>query len=373
MLKFNYTLVLLLIISLQSCSGGSDGGIEPPPQSEDVIPTNLNLSITIVGANANNPNGDGSGMIQCIATATNAVKYGFKFGNNPEQESLNGSFNHTYTEEGTNSYIVTVFAYSSTGNSISVFKNITVYVASSGPQLIWSDEFDVDGAPNTSKWNYDLGDGSGAGQPGAGWGNNEKQFYTDRSDNVKVENGLLKITLKKESYQGYQYTSTRMKTQDKFEFTYGKIEIKAKLPSGGGTWPAFWTLGANIDEGVGWPACGEIDIMEHVGNNEGTIQSAMHTPSSYGNTQNKGSQVVSNVTSAFHIYALEWTQNKMIFSVDGNVHYTYQPNIQDSNTWPFNANQFILINIAMGGNLGGVIDSNFTETTMEIDYVRVYQ
>jgi beta-glucanase (GH16 family) len=373
MFKIKFLLISIFFISLLSCSGGSDGGVDPPPQTEDIIPSNLSLSITIVGSNANNPNGDGSGMIQCIATATNAVKYGFKFGNAAEQESLNGSINHTYTLEGTNNYVVTVFAYSSTGNSISVFKNITVHVASSGPKLIWSDEFNTDGAPSTSNWNYDLGDGSGAGQPGAGWGNNEQQYYTNRTENVKVENGVLKITAKKETYQGYQYTSTRMKTQDKFEFTNGIVEIRAKLPSGGGTWPAFWMLGANIDQGVNWPACGEVDIMEHVGNNQGTVLSALHTPSSFGNTVNKGSQFVTNTNTEFHIYKLEWTAEKMVFSVDGTVHYTYQPSVKNSSTWPFDSNQFLILNIAMGGSLGGNIDASFSEATLEIDYIKVYQ
>lgn len=368
MRKFSYILIFSAVLS---CSGGDDGPEGPSP-IQDVIPSSLKLEIIIVGGDANNPNGDGSGAIQCVAQATNAVKYGFKIGNSPEQESVSGTFNHVFTEPGTNTYVVSVFAYSYTGHSISTFKNIAVYVDDGSPQLVWADEFNVNGVPDTSKWVYDLGDGSGPGEPGAGWGNNEKQYYTNRSDNVKVEDGILKITAKKETFQGYDYTSTRMKTKDKYEFTYGKVEIRAKLPGGGGTWPAFWMLGANIDT-VGWPGCGEVDIMEHVGNNEGTVQSAMHTPSSFGNTQNKGSQFVNGVTSEFHVYELEWTAEKMVFSVDGAVHYTYQPNVQNSSTWPFNADQFIILNIAMGGNLGGNIDPNFVSSTMEIDYVRVYQ
>ena len=339
MKKIIYIIVFVFAIVF-SCSGGDDS-VDIPPPVVDIIPTNLQLDITIVGTDANNPNGDGSGVIQCTAFATNAVKYGFKINNEPERESINGTISHTFTNPGTNNYVVSVFAYSSTGHSISALKNIIVYVDDGSPELVWSDEFDVNGSPNSTNWNYDLGDGSGIGQPGAGWGNNEKQYYTNRTDNVKVENGLLKITARKEIYEGYQYTSTRMKTQDKFEFTYGKIEIKAKLPNGGGTWPAFWMLGADIDA-VGWPNCGEIDIMEHVGNNEGTVQSAMHTPSSYGNTQNKGAQFISNVTTAFHVYELEWTTEKMVFSVDGTVHYTYQPSVQNLSTWPFNADQFFI-------------------------------
>jgi beta-glucanase (GH16 family) len=362
-----------LILIVFSCSERGDGSVNQPlPQPENIIPSNLILTINIAGADTNNPNGDGTGVIQCMASAANAVKYGFKFGSDPVQESVSGAINHTYTTPGINNYLVTVFAYSSTGNTISTFKNISIKVSTSEPQATWFDEFDVDGAPDSSKWNYDIGVGNGANEPGAGWGNNEVQYYTNRTDNVKVENGLLIITVKKENYQGSHYTSARLKTKGKYEFTYGKVEIRAKLAGGGGTWPAFWTLGANIDQ-VPWPACGEIDIMEHVGNNSGTVQSALHTPSSFGNTQNKGAQMITNATSEFHIYTLEWTTEKMIFSVDGSVHYTYQPAVRDSSTWPFNANQFILINIAMGGTLGGTIDSGFTEETMEIDYVRVYQ
>lgn len=372
MKKITY-LIVFVFIGVLSCSGGGDDDFVIPPQNEDIIPENLVLDITIVGSSINNLYGDGTGVIQCTATATNAVRYGFKFGNEPEQGSDNGTISHTYINPGINSYIVTVFAYSSTGNTISTVKNITVFVTDEGPQLIWSDEFNTTGSPDVTKWNYDLGDGSAAGQPGAGWGNGEAQYYTNRSDNVKVENGLLIITAKKESYQGYQYTSTRIKTQDKFEFTYGTIEVRAKLPSGGGTWPAIWLLGANIDEGVNWPACGEIDVMEHVGNNPGTVQSAMHTPSSYGNTSNKGSQFISSATSEFHIYKLEWTFEKMVFSVDDNIHYTYQPSVRNLNTWPFDSNQFLILNVAMGGSLGGTIPATFTQSTMEIDYVRIYQ
>ena len=146
----------------------------------------------------------------------------------------------------------------------------------------------------------------------------------------------------------------------------------AKLPSGGGTWPALWMLGSNITS-IGWPACGEVDIMEHVGNNLGTVQSAMHTLSSYGNTQNHGSQYLPDVSTAFHVYSVDWTSEEMVFAVDDVVHYTYNPSVKNSETWPFDANQFFILNIAMGGNLGGTIDPAFTEDTMEIDYIRVYQ
>jgi len=232
--------------------------------------------------------------------------------------------------------------------------------------LVWEDEFDMAGAPLEANWNYDIGRGSN------GWGNNEAQYYTDRSDNVIVEDGLLKITAKKESYEGADYTSARLLTQDKFEFTYGRVDVRAKLPGGGGTWPAIWMLGANFPE-VGWPRCGEIDIMEYVGNNPGKVQSAIHTPSSSGATVNVKQTEIQNETTEFHVYSVIWSENKISFLVDNEKFYTYEPEIKNDQTWPFDLDQFLILNVALGGTLGGNIDPNFTESTMEIDYVRVYQ
>lgn len=358
---------LLVINTFISCGGGggNDPVIPPDPDPVEIIPSNLVLNITVVGTDAANPNGDGSGTIQCSASATNASSYGFRFGNGTEETSTSGNIEHTYSTRGTNTYSVTVFAYSSTNNSISTSMDVTVYV-NDNLQLVWSDEFDVDGAPNTNNWTYDIGTGSN------GWGNNESQYYTDRSQNVSVSNGTLKITALKENYQGSAYTSTRLKTQGKYQFTYGRVEVKAKVPAGGGTWPAIWMLGSNITS-VGWPACGEVDIMEHVGNDQGTIHGSIHTPSSSGNTVNTGTKYVADATSNFHVYAVNWDADKIEFLIDDVVYYTYSPATKDANTWPFDANQFIILNVAMGGNFGGTIDPNFSSATMEVDYVRVYQ
>lgn len=374
-MKKQNVLIAQLFISLFmvlgfSCSSGDDSSDSTPPggenpQPEEIIPSNLTLTVNKVGASGSNPNGDGSGTILCTASATDAVTYGFRFGDGQELMSTTGTMEYTYNSPGTNSYTIYVYAYSSTDHSISTSETINLYVDDTY-QLVWSDEFDVDGAPDTSKWGYNLGTGQN------GWGNNESQYYTDRPENVIVEDGYLKITAKREDYNGSEFTSARLLTQDKYEFTYGKMEIRAKLPTGGGTWPALWLLGANIDQ-VSWPACGEIDVMEHVGNNQDHVQSAIHTPSSYGNTQNVGSQTVTGVSTQFHVYELEWTPEKLVFSVDGNVHYTYQPANKNANTWPFDLDQFIIMNVAMGGGLGGTIDPNFMESTMEVDYVRVYQ
>ncbi len=233
-------------------------------------------------------------------------------------------------------------------------------------ELVWEDDFLFNGPPSSSRWSFDIGTGEN------GWGNGESQYYTDRSDNVFIANGILNIIAKRENFSGSQFTSTRMKTQDKFEFTYGKVEIKAKLPNGKGTWPALWMLGANFPE-VGWPTCGELDIMEHVGNNQNVIQSAIHTPSSFGDTFNKGSLTVPGVSEEFHVYEMEWTEDFVSFSVDGSTYYTYQPDVQNGDTWPFDSDQFLIFNVAMGGALGGEIEAAFTESSMQIDYVKVYQ
>ena len=243
--------------------------------------------------------------------------------------------------------------------------------------LVWNDEFDGSGAIDSEKWFHQT-----QLPNGNSWYNNEIQHYTDRLDNSYVSDGTLKIVAKKETYtdqgQTKEYTSARLNS--KYAFTYGRVEVRAKLPEGVGTWPAIWMLGQNISEpgaywqtqGYGttsWPYCGEIDIMEHWGGNQNYVQSALHTPSSYGGTSNVGGQYISNASTQFNVYTLEWTPEQMIFSVNGYIHYTYNPNPQNSETWPFDAPQYLLMNIAIESS----ITSSFTETKMEIDYVRVYE
>ncbi len=229
--------------------------------------------------------------------------------------------------------------------------------------LVWSDEFETNGSLDNTKWTYDLGDGCPSL---CGWGNNESQSYTNDPENVIIDEGLLKITAKSEAGG---YTSARIKTQDLFEFTHGRVEVRAKLPAGGGTWPAIWMLGANIDE-VGWPACGEIDIMEHVGNNIDEVSSALHFPENSGGNAVVDRTTISGATTDFHIYEVEWTSTQIVFSIDGTSYHTFSY----GSDVPFSSNNFfIILNVAMGGTLGGTIDPAFTESTMEIDYVRVYQ
>jgi beta-glucanase (GH16 family) len=242
--------------------------------------------------------------------------------------------------------------------------------------LVWSDEFDGSGAINSTNWFQQT-----QFINGSSWANGELQHYTNQSTNAFVNSGNLNIVAKKESYtdQGVtkQYTSARLNS--KFAFKYGRVEVRAKLPSGAGTWPAIWMLGKNINEDGGffdanygttnWPYCGEVDIMEHWGTNQNYVQSAMHTPSSHGGTINIGGQTIATASSEFHVYSLDWTAEKMVFSVDNVVHYTYNPTVKNASTWPFDAEQYILLNIAIQSS----IISNFTQAAMEVDYVRVYQ
>jgi beta-glucanase (GH16 family) len=223
--------------------------------------------------------------------------------------------------------------------------------------LVWSDEFNTDGAPDATKWGFDLGAG--------GWGNNESQTYTNSASNVVVQGGVLKITAKKE---GSTYTSARLKSEDKYEFTYGKIEFRAKLPSGGGTWPAVWSLGQDYKTNS-WPACGEIDFMEHVGNSQNVIHGSLHYPGNSGGNANTASTTIANASTEFHVYKTIWTPSSIKFYVDDKLFHSFA----NSNTVPFNKDFFLIMNVAMGGNFGGTIDPAFTQSTMEVDYIRVYQ
>ncbi|TDP01406.1 family 16 glycosylhydrolase [Flavobacterium sp. 245] len=228
--------------------------------------------------------------------------------------------------------------------------------------LVWSDEFNTDGAPDASKWVYDLGRGDN------GWGNNEKQNYTNSSTNVIVQGGNLKITAKKEASGGADYSSARLKSEGKYKFTYGKVEVRAKLPKGGGTWPAIWMLGANYATNA-WPACGELDIMEHVGNSQNVIHGTLHYPGHFGGTANTGSKTIANVSTEFHIYKTIWSPEAVKIYVDNELIHS----VPNDASLPFNKDFFLILNVAMGGNFGGNIDAAFTQSSMEIDYVRVYQ
>lgn len=228
--------------------------------------------------------------------------------------------------------------------------------------LIWAEEFNDDGAPCDENWSYNIGTGED------GWGNGESQYYTDRSDNVIVQDGVLKITAKRENFSESEFTSARIISYQKFEFTYGRVEARAKLATGGGTWPAIWTLGSDFETNP-WPAAGEMDLMEHVGNEQDEIFSSLHFPGNSGGQAVTESTIVPGVSEEFHIYSMDWTASEVRFAVDGEVYHVFQNN----GDLPFNKNFFLILNVAMGGNFGGAIDPAFQESTMEIDYIRVYQ
>jgi hypothetical protein len=228
--------------------------------------------------------------------------------------------------------------------------------------LVWADEFDDDGAPCDGNWTYDLGNGN------VGWGNGEEQFYTERPENVRVEGGFLKITAQREDFNGSEYTSARMRSQDRFEFQYGRVEIRAKLPTGGGTWPALWMLGADIETNP-WPGAGEVDIMEHVGNDQDRIYSTLHFPGNSGGEAIGSSTILNGASDDFHVYAANWTADSIDFSIDGNIFYVFN----NDPALPYNKDFFVIMNVAMGGNFGGAIDPSFDQSTLEVDYIRVYQ
>ena len=243
-------------------------------------------------------------------------------------------------------------------------------------ELVWSDEFNGSGAIDTTNWHHQT-----LLPNGNSWFNGELQHYTDRVENSSVSGGSLFINAISESFTDQevtkQYTSARLNS--KFAFTYGRVEVRAKLPQGAGTWPAIWMLGKNITEPggyffdqfgtVSWPACGEIDIMEHWGVNPNYVSSALHTPSSFGGTVNVGGINLPDVFNTFHIYEMEWSPERIVFSVDGTEFYTYEPEVQNADTWPFDSDQYLLLNVAINGD----ITQSFDQSAMEIDYVRVYQ
>ena len=238
-------------------------------------------------------------------------------------------------------------------------------------ELVWSDEFDYEGAPDPKKWTCETG--------GHGWGNNEIQYYTNGS-NVYVDGSKMIITARLESTGGREVTSTRIRTVKKGDWLYGKIEVCAKVPQGLGTWPAIWMLPTDWVYG-NWPQSGEIDIMEHVGYDPNVLVMSVHTES-YNHairTQKSKSVKQQGMTDGFHVYAVEWLPDKIKFFYDGELQYTYNPvmlkNDPSYKEWPFDRRFHLLINLAFGGNWGGARGVNFDilPVTYEIDYVRVYQ
>lgn len=341
-LKRHFFCCFLLLISCNKSSNSTDVNMN----NDAAAPSNLSVSATV--------RSDNTGFVDLVLSGTNVKSYDIDFGNGVIKNTSQSNYEYQYTESGT--FTINVTAKNTKG---STSKSVNVTIAAK-VTWVWSDEFDYTGSLDPTKWIYDIGNNNG-------WGNGESQYYTNRTANANVSNGTLKITAIKETYSGFNYTSARILTKGKFSKKYGKIEARMKLGTGVGTWPAFWMLGDNIDQ-IGWPACGEIDIMEMVGKSLNNITVAVHHPGRTGSQGFVGEKLIPTATSDFHVYAVVWNETTIRFLID-DVQFAQFAN---NASLPFNSNFFILLNIAMGGNYGGPIDSSFDRTTMEVDYVRVY-
>lgn len=236
-----------------------------------------------------------------------------------------------------------------------------------GYKLAWSDEFDYKGLPDAKRWNFEEGYVR----------NGEKQFYTKaRLENVMVTKGMLTITARQDGFQGHDVTSASIHTNGKFDFKYGYVEVKAKVPTGRGTWPAIWMLGSNIGK-AGWPLCGEIDMMENVGYDPEKMHFNVHTKAyNHSIGTNKGANItVPKVWDAFHVYGMEWTADTIKWFFDGKQVFEFKKEGDDATKWPFFENQYLILNLAVGGGWGGQkgIDPTIYPSKYEVDYVRIFQ
>lgn len=240
-----------------------------------------------------------------------------------------------------------------------------------GWHLVWSDEFNQPNgsAPDSAKWGYDSG--------GNGWGNNELEYYTTRTNNALIENGNLIIEARKEPYGKRSYTSARLLTLGKFSWTYGRFEARIKIPYGQGIWPAFWVMGTNVAT-VNWPACGEIDIMENIGKEPGTVHGTVHGPG-YSGGKGIGHPVTlpggARIADDFHVFAVDCEPDHVAWLMDGKEYFAVTPaSLPKDTRWVFNGPKFVILNLAVGGNWPGNPDLTSTfPQRMVVDYVRVYE
>ncbi len=238
-------------------------------------------------------------------------------------------------------------------------------------ELIWSDEFNYEGAPDSSKWNIELWPARRV--------NDEDQTYTGRPKNVRVENGNLVLEAHKEQFNNAEYTSGRIQSQGKGDFTYGRVEVRAKLPGGQGSWPAIWMLGSQSLYGENyWPDNGEIDIMEHVGYDMNNVHGTVHNRAYYWMNweQRKGAIQTKNIDSEFHVYAMEWTPERIDIFYNGTKYFTYVNEGDGWESWPFDQPHHMILNVAVGGfwgRAGGPIDDSIFPIRMEVDYVRIFK
>ena len=342
--------------------------------SEEEISAPVNLIVFIESDNSID------GLISVTATADHSNFYTFNFGNR-EVKDNDGVINHLYTEEGT--YSIIVKAHSTQGKfseevvSYTYAKKDVVAPTPGGGyttpliypdyNLVWNDEFE--GVALSNDWTYDIGN--------SGWGNNEWQYY--REDNATLEGGFLTITAKKEKFGGSEYTSSRILTQGRKSFQYGRIDIRAKLPEGQGIWPAIWMLGSNFST-VGWPFCGEIDIMEMIGGGAGRdnkVYGTLHWDNNgnYACTCDASGNYIlpsGNFSDEFHVFSIIWNPTSIVWYVDDQLFKT--TDISASSMSEFRNDFFFIFNVAVGGNWPGYPDGSTTfPQTMMVDYVRVFQ
>ncbi|SKC89562.1 family 16 glycosylhydrolase [Ohtaekwangia koreensis] len=369
-LKASFTYILIAMVVCMGCGGDNE-------DQQLTLPSNLQVSVTV--------SDNGSGLVSVAASATNVNFYTIYFGESTSETPLkvtDGKATHTYASSGT--YTVLVQAHVTNSDFVSQTKQVTVVVGSNsgeviipttgystpetynGMTLVWRDEFD--GATlNTTDWTHEIGNGTN------GWGNNELQYY--RPENTTVKDGHLIITAKKESFQGSNYTSSRIITNGKKTFKYGRVDIRAALPKGQGIWPALWMLGENINT-VSWPKCGEIDIMELVGGTgkDNTVYGTVHwdeggNHADYGKSYKLSSGIFND---QFHVFSIVWTASKITWYVDDvqfNVIDTTPAGLSE-----FQEKFFFIFNVAVGGKWPGNPDASTSfPQHMVVDYIRIFQ
>lgn len=336
-------------------------------------PSNLSVEVII--------SSDGSGYTEILATADNAIEYRLYIDMESEPVITNTSGQFEYTFAKTGSHQIEVRAYGSSGRYLKEIRHIEIgssdipldhgYITPiqyDEYSLIWNDEFEGNNV-DTQNWIFEIGDGC----PNCGWGNNEWEYY--RRENAWVENNVLIIEARKENYRGKNYTSARMITNNLQSFQYGRIDIRALLPKGQGIWPALWMLGENISS-IGWPACGEIDIMEMIGGSgrEKTVHGTVHWDHNGEHAQSGGSRSVSvgSLADRYHVFSIIWDESSITWYLDDIAYYTI--NITQASMSEFHQKFFFIFNVAVGGNWPGYPDATtIFPQRMQVDYVRVFQ
>ncbi len=318
---------------------------------------------------------DGSSLriSPAVVSLKKGETYQFQYGNTYDLDLTWTSSDETIATVDNNGFVTAIKGGNATITLATNIDSVKALVAVEHEwreyQLVWSDEFNGTSL-DENIWTIQTG--------GGGWGNNESQYYTARTENLRVENGNLIIQARKETYDNREYTSARIMSKDKKTFTYGKMEARISLPGGGGLWPAFWMMG---NQGS-WPNCGEIDIMEYVGNVQNRILGTLHTVQDRSGSKSSRSYWGTNIEDNYHTYGIEWTKEEqkgrdiIRFYVDGEVFSEQVEQVIDDNEyWPFNKPHFFIINMAVGGNLGGSVNDAIFDTPrlMKVDWVRVYQ